>query len=69
VSLKIAADIQDALLKVFTPGAARGLRYPENHLAGFGSDKAHYWFRRESFLQVSRGRRDLAERARQSVIS
>jgi hypothetical protein len=68
-SLKISADIQDALLKVFMPGAASGLRYPENHLARLGSDRAHYWFRRESLLQLSRGRADLAERGRQSVIS
>ena len=32
VSLKISADTEDALLQVFTPGAASGLRYPENHL-------------------------------------
>jgi hypothetical protein len=28
VSLKISSDIQDALLKVFAPGAVSGLRYP-----------------------------------------
>jgi hypothetical protein len=32
VSLKISADTEDALLRVFAPGAANGLRYPENHL-------------------------------------
>jgi hypothetical protein len=36
VSLKISADTQDALLQVFAPGAASGLRYPENHLARLG---------------------------------
>jgi hypothetical protein len=36
VSLKISADTEDALLHVFTPGAASGLRYPENHLARLG---------------------------------
>ena len=36
VSLKISADTEDALLQVFTPGAASGLRYPENHLARLG---------------------------------
>jgi len=32
VSLKISADTEDALLQVFAPGTASGLRYPENHL-------------------------------------
>ena len=36
VSLKISADTEDALLQVFAPGAASGLRYPENHLARLG---------------------------------
>jgi aryl-alcohol dehydrogenase-like predicted oxidoreductase len=36
VSLKISADTAGALLKVFAPGAASGLRYPENHLARLG---------------------------------
>src|SRR5580700_7058927 len=36
VSLKISADTEDALLRVFAPGAASGLRYPENHLARLG---------------------------------
>ena len=36
VSLKISADTEDALLQVFTPGAASGRRYPENHLARLG---------------------------------
>jgi aryl-alcohol dehydrogenase-like predicted oxidoreductase len=36
VSLKISADTADALLKVFTPGVASGLRYPENHLVRLG---------------------------------
>jgi aryl-alcohol dehydrogenase-like predicted oxidoreductase len=36
VSLKISADTQDALLQVFAPGAASGLRYPEDHLARLG---------------------------------
>jgi len=69
VSLKSRADIQDAPLKMFAPSAASGLRCPENHLARLGSDRAHYWFRRESLLQSSRGRADLAERGRGSVIS
>ena len=36
LSLKISPDTQEALLKVFTPGAASGLRYPENHLVRLG---------------------------------
>jgi aryl-alcohol dehydrogenase-like predicted oxidoreductase len=36
VSLKISADTEDALLQVFVPGAASGLRYPENHLVRLG---------------------------------
>ena len=36
VSLKISADTEDALLQVFAPGAASGLRYPENHLRRLG---------------------------------
>jgi len=36
VALKISADAQDALLKVFAPGAASGSRYPENHLVRLG---------------------------------
>jgi hypothetical protein len=36
VSLKISADTEDALLQVFAPGAANGLRYPENHLMRLG---------------------------------
>jgi aryl-alcohol dehydrogenase-like predicted oxidoreductase len=36
VSLKISADTQDRLLNVFTPEAASGLRYPENHLVRLG---------------------------------
>jgi aryl-alcohol dehydrogenase-like predicted oxidoreductase len=36
VSLKISTDTATALLKVFAPGAASGLRYPENHLARLG---------------------------------
>ena len=36
VSLKISADTQDRLLNVFTPDAASGLRYPENHLVRLG---------------------------------
>ena len=35
-SLKISADTEDALLQVFAPGAASGLRYPENHLRRLG---------------------------------
>jgi aryl-alcohol dehydrogenase-like predicted oxidoreductase len=35
-SLKISADTQDALVKVFVPAAASGLRYPENHLVRLG---------------------------------
>lgn len=36
VSVKISADTEDALLRVFAPGAASGLRYPENHLVRLG---------------------------------
>ena len=36
VSLKISPDTAAALLKVFAPGAASGLRYPENHLGRLG---------------------------------
>jgi len=36
VSIKISADTEDALLQVFAPGAANGLRYPENHLLRLG---------------------------------
>jgi aryl-alcohol dehydrogenase-like predicted oxidoreductase len=35
-SLRISADTEDALLQVFAPGAASGLRYPENHLKRLG---------------------------------
>jgi aryl-alcohol dehydrogenase-like predicted oxidoreductase len=35
-SLEISADTEVALLQVFAPGAATGLRYPENHLARLG---------------------------------
>jgi aryl-alcohol dehydrogenase-like predicted oxidoreductase len=35
-SLKISAGTKDALLQVFAPGAASGLRYPENHLVRLG---------------------------------
>jgi aryl-alcohol dehydrogenase-like predicted oxidoreductase len=35
-ALKISADTEAALLKVFTPDAASGLRYPENHLVRLG---------------------------------
>jgi aryl-alcohol dehydrogenase-like predicted oxidoreductase len=31
-ALEISADTEDALPQVFAPGAASGLRYPENHL-------------------------------------
>ena len=36
VSLRISSDTEDALLQVFAPGAASGLRYPENHLVRLG---------------------------------
>src|SRR5713101_2319187 len=36
VSLNLSADTEDALLQVFAPGAASGLRYPENHLVRLG---------------------------------
>jgi aryl-alcohol dehydrogenase-like predicted oxidoreductase len=36
VALKISADTEEALLQVFAPGAASGLRYPENHLVRLG---------------------------------
>jgi aryl-alcohol dehydrogenase-like predicted oxidoreductase len=35
-SLNISADTEEALLQVFAPGAASGLRYPENHLKRLG---------------------------------
>ena len=35
-SLKISADTEDALLQVFAPGAASGLRYPGHYLARLG---------------------------------
>ena len=35
-SLKISADTEEALLKLFAPGAVSGLRYPENHLKRLG---------------------------------
>ena len=35
-SLKILADTEDALLQVFAPGAASGLRYPGHHLVRLG---------------------------------
>jgi len=35
-TIKVSADTEDALLQVFAPGAASGLRYPENHLARLG---------------------------------
>src|SRR6516225_4688488 len=35
-SLKISTDTADALLELFTPDAASGLRYPENHLVRLG---------------------------------
>jgi aryl-alcohol dehydrogenase-like predicted oxidoreductase len=35
-SLGISPDTGTALLKVFAPGAASGLRYPENHLVRLG---------------------------------
>jgi aryl-alcohol dehydrogenase-like predicted oxidoreductase len=35
-ALIISADIAEVLLQVFAPGAASGLRYPENHLERLG---------------------------------
>jgi aryl-alcohol dehydrogenase-like predicted oxidoreductase len=35
-TIELSADTQQALLKAFTPGAASGLRYPENHLVRLG---------------------------------
>ena len=35
-SLTISANTEEALLKVFAPGVASGLRYPENHLVRLG---------------------------------
>jgi aryl-alcohol dehydrogenase-like predicted oxidoreductase len=35
-SLRISTDTEAALREVFTPGAACGLRYPENHLVRLG---------------------------------
>lgn len=31
-TIEISANTEDTLLKVFAPGAANGLRYPETHL-------------------------------------
>jgi hypothetical protein len=36
MSVEISADIEDALLMVFAPGVASGMRYPENHLVRLG---------------------------------
>jgi aryl-alcohol dehydrogenase-like predicted oxidoreductase len=36
VSVRISDEAKEALLKVFAPGAASGLRYPENHLVRLG---------------------------------
>jgi hypothetical protein len=36
MSLRISSDTEDALLQVFAPDAASGLRYPENHLVRLG---------------------------------
>ena len=36
VSVRISDEVKEALLKVFAPGAASGLRYPENHLVRLG---------------------------------
>jgi aryl-alcohol dehydrogenase-like predicted oxidoreductase len=36
VSLGLSADTTDALLRIFAPGAASGLRYPQKHLARLG---------------------------------
>ncbi|HZT88222.1 MAG TPA: aldo/keto reductase [Stellaceae bacterium] len=35
-SVRLSADTEDALAHVFAPGAAAGLRYPENHLVRLG---------------------------------
>jgi len=35
-AVEISAYTEDALLEVFVPGAASGLRYPENHLVRLG---------------------------------
>jgi aryl-alcohol dehydrogenase-like predicted oxidoreductase len=35
-SLNISADTEETLRQVFAPGAASGLRYPENHLVRLG---------------------------------
>jgi aryl-alcohol dehydrogenase-like predicted oxidoreductase len=35
-TVKISAHTEEALLHVFAPGAASGLRYPENHLVRLG---------------------------------
>ena len=35
-TIEISADTEAALLKAFAPGAASGLRYPENHLMRLG---------------------------------
>jgi diketogulonate reductase-like aldo/keto reductase len=35
-TIQISADTEHDLLKLFAPGAAGGLRYPENHLVRLG---------------------------------
>ena len=35
-SITISAQTEDALSALFAPGAASGLRYPENHLVRLG---------------------------------
>ena len=35
-TMEISANTEDTLLKVFAPGAASGLRYPETHLMRLG---------------------------------
>jgi hypothetical protein len=39
VSIDISADTEDALLEVFAPGAATGLRYPETTSFVWRSDR------------------------------
>jgi hypothetical protein len=42
-TIEISADTEHELLKVFVPGAASGLRYPENHLVRLGIRSEPFW--------------------------
>jgi len=38
-ALSLSADTAEVLDRVFAPGAAAGLRYPESHLARLGPER------------------------------